>query len=29
MPWESKDEKGNPRFGIAYRADALRVPVAA
>ena len=29
MPWESKDEKGNPRFGIAYRADALRAPVTA
>ncbi len=29
MPWESKDDRGNLRFGIAYRADALRVAVAA
>jgi hypothetical protein len=29
MPWESKDDKGNVRFGIAYRADELRVAVAA
>jgi hypothetical protein len=29
MPWESKDDKGVVRFGIAYRADELRVPVIA
>ena len=29
MPWESKDDRGNLRFGIAYRADELRAPVAA
>lgn len=29
MPWESRDDKNMPRFGIAYRADSLRVAVAA
>lgn len=29
MPWSSKDNGGELRFGIAYKADTLRVPVAA